>query len=64
MNRGLFITTSDFAPRCRYIGIECWNGKEFLRREKRLKRFIRIFKVSFFLSIVNSEFFSYAHLFI
>lgn len=31
--KGLFITTSTYSPRCRHIGIECWDGKDFAERE-------------------------------
>lgn len=29
------ITTGDYAPRCRNIGIECWDGKDFQKQERK-----------------------------
>lgn len=29
------ITSGDYAPRCRNIGIECWDGKDFAKQERR-----------------------------
>lgn len=29
------ITSGDYAPRCRNIGIECWDGKDFSKNERK-----------------------------
>ena len=29
------ITTGDYAPRCRNIGIECWDGRDFQKQERK-----------------------------
>lgn len=45
--RGLIITSGDYAPRCRNIGIECWDGKDFGKQERKwiwIRRF-RVFTV-------------------
>jgi hypothetical protein len=29
------VTTGDYAPRCRNIGIECWDGRDFQKQERK-----------------------------
>jgi hypothetical protein len=35
IERGIVITTGDYAPRCRNIGIECWDGRDFQKQERK-----------------------------
>lgn len=41
------VTSGDYAPRCRNIGIECWDGKDFGKQERKwiwIRR-VRVFTV-------------------
>ena len=35
ISRGIFITSSTFSPRARFVGIKCIDGEEFTALEKR-----------------------------
>jgi len=57
LSRGLFVTTSDYTPRARFLGIKTMNGDEFVEYEKRsvkVRRRRKFFKYFFYLILLSS----------